>query len=101
MLHECSSLLVVCCYVLQLWNLPWWSCSAGSCVDKNINEIDYIETVIKTVLAKFSVDRSKVRDKLQFVSIPTSIHDEPCTAKLMMDAFHAHEGQAPEAPVQP
>lgn len=50
----------VCRLILQLWNLPWWHCSAGSCVDPNINEIDYMETVIKTVLAKFSVDKSKV-----------------------------------------
>jgi hypothetical protein len=46
--------------LLQLWNLPWWSCSAGSCVDRNIDEVAYIETVIKTILSKLSVDKSKV-----------------------------------------
>ncbi|WIA11692.1 hypothetical protein OEZ85_011789 [Tetradesmus obliquus] len=43
----------------MLWNLPWWSCSAGSCVDRNIDEIAYIESVLKTVLSKLSVDKSK------------------------------------------
>lgn len=52
-----------CCVLLQLWNLPWWSCSAGSCVDRNIDEIAYIESVLKTVLSKLSVDKSKVRQQ--------------------------------------
>jgi poly(3-hydroxybutyrate) depolymerase len=53
-------LLLLLLLLLQLWNLPWWSCSAGSCVDRNIDEVAYIETIIKTILSKLSVDKSKV-----------------------------------------
>jgi hypothetical protein len=53
--------LLLLLFLLQLWNLPWWSCSSGSCVDRNIDEIAYVETVIKTILSKLSVDKSKVR----------------------------------------
>lgn len=45
---------------MQLWNLPWWHCSSGSCVDEGINEIEYIEKVITTLKSKFNIDTNKV-----------------------------------------
>lgn len=45
--------------VAQLWNLPWWHCSSGSCVDTSINEIEYIEKVITSVKSKFALDTNK------------------------------------------
>jgi hypothetical protein len=44
----------------QLWNLPWWHCSSGSCVDTSINEIEYIERVITTIKSKVQLDTNKV-----------------------------------------
>lgn len=43
----------------MLWNLPWWHCSSGSCVDDQINEIEYIEKVITTLQSKYSLDNNK------------------------------------------
>jgi len=56
--HFAGNLITVVCP--QLWNLPWWSCSAGSCVDKNIDEVSYMETVLQMLLSKFPVNKNKV-----------------------------------------
>lgn len=53
--------LVHCCALPQLWNLPWWHCSSGSCVDEGTNEIEYMEKVITTLQSKYQVDTNKVR----------------------------------------
>jgi hypothetical protein len=57
------TLLVPClcpCSFPQLWNLPWWHCSSGSCVDEGTNEIEYMEKVITTLQAKYQIDNNKV-----------------------------------------
>lgn len=43
----------------MLWNLPWWRCSSGSCVDEGTNEIEYMERVITTLTRRFPVDANK------------------------------------------
>ena len=45
----------------QLWNLPWWHCSSGSCVDEGTNEVEYMEKVITTLQSKYSIDTNKVQ----------------------------------------
>jgi hypothetical protein len=48
-------------FLLQFWNLPWWHCSAGACVDTNTDDIGYMEKLFTLIPQKFSVDQKKVR----------------------------------------
>jgi hypothetical protein len=57
-------LLYICVSNPQLWNLPWWHCSSGSCVDQGINEVEYMEKVITTIKSKFNLDTNKVSARL-------------------------------------
>ena len=46
--------------LLQFWNLPWWHCSAGACIDTNTDDIGYMEKLFTLIPQRFSVDKSKV-----------------------------------------
>ena len=41
-------------YKRMFWNLPWWRCSVGVCIDSSVDDIGFIEKLTATLPGRFA-----------------------------------------------
>jgi hypothetical protein len=54
-------LLLLCPVLLQFFNTLFWQCSIGVCVDRSVDDVGFVETVMKDLPNRFAVNRGQVR----------------------------------------
>jgi len=48
---------------LQFFNTIFWQCSLGICVDRSVDDVGFIETVMQDLPNRLAVNRKQVRER--------------------------------------